>query len=160
MYFFLVLGGNRNPVPSTKSNVIMPAADSAFKALVSARICAAIWSFITDCDETFNYWEPLHYLINGHGLQTWEYSPEFALRSYTYLLIHGVPGWIYKSIFQSSPMLIFYFIRCILGLGCALSEVYFYKFVTLIYIFLTLLILIMITEEFVVNLVFTLDVFG
>lgn len=28
--------------------------------------------YITDCDETFNYWEPMHYMIHGFGLQTWE----------------------------------------------------------------------------------------
>lgn len=105
----------------------MPGADVAFKAFLSARICAAIWSHITDCDETFNYWEPLHYLIYGQGLQTWEYSPEFALRSYTYLLAHGVPAFIYNRIFQTNPMLVFYFVRIMLALGCALVEVYFYK---------------------------------
>lgn len=36
----------------------------------------------------FNYWEPLHYLLEGTGFQTWEYSPEFAIRSYAYLLLH------------------------------------------------------------------------
>lgn len=61
------------------------------------------------------------------GLQTWEYSPEFALRSYTYLLIHGVPAYLYKQIFEPNPMLIFYFVRLILSLGCAIAEVYFYK---------------------------------
>lgn len=108
--------------------VPVPAADVAFKALLSARFCSAMWAFITDCDETFNYWEPLHYLINNHGLQTWEYSPEFALRSYTYLLVHGIPAWGYKMIFpSSSPMFIFYFVRSMLGFGCALAEVYFYN---------------------------------
>jgi len=42
-----------------------------------------------DCDETFNYWEPLHFALFGTGLQTWEYSPEFALRTYAYLGLHG-----------------------------------------------------------------------
>lgn len=42
--------------------LIFPGGDTAFKALLSARSCAAIWSHITDCDETYNYWEPLHYL--------------------------------------------------------------------------------------------------
>jgi alpha-1,2-mannosyltransferase len=106
---------------------IFPSADVAFKALLSARICASIWSHISDCDETFNYWEPLHYLLYNKGLQTWEYSPEFALRSYTYLMIHGVPAWIYKQIFEPNPMLIFYFIRLLLGLASAGAEVYFYK---------------------------------
>lgn len=32
---------------------------TAFKVLLSARFCAAIWSNISDCDETFNYWEPV-----------------------------------------------------------------------------------------------------
>jgi len=27
----------------------------------------------------------------GNGLQTWEYSPLFALRSYAYILIHWLP---------------------------------------------------------------------
>ena len=106
---------------------IFPSADVAFKALLSARICASIWSHISDCDETFNYWEPLHYLLYSKGLQTWEYSPEFALRSYTYLMIHGTPAWVYKQIFDPNPMLVFYFVRLLLGLGCAAAEVYFYK---------------------------------
>lgn len=46
---------------------------------------------IQDCDETFNYWEPLHYLTHGYGLQTWEYSPEFSIRSWTYILLHALP---------------------------------------------------------------------
>ena len=41
---------------------------------------------IMDCDEVYNYWEPLHYLLYGTGLQTWEYANEYALRTYAYLL--------------------------------------------------------------------------
>ena len=37
-----------------------------------------------------NYWEPAHYLMYGYGLQTWEYSPQYALRSYYYLW-HYIP---------------------------------------------------------------------
>lgn len=105
----------------------VPGVDVAFKAFLSARICAALWSHITDCDETFNYWEPMHLLIFGHGLQTWEYSPEFALRSYTYLLVHGVPAFLYQRLFGANPMLVFYFVRFMLGLVCVTVEVYFYK---------------------------------
>jgi len=39
----------------------------------------------------YNYWEPLHFLIKGYGFQTWEYAPEFAIRSWTYLLLHTIP---------------------------------------------------------------------
>jgi alpha-1,2-mannosyltransferase len=40
-----------------------PSNDTAFKALLSARFCAAVWSHITDCDETYNFWEPVRYLL-------------------------------------------------------------------------------------------------
>jgi alpha-1,2-mannosyltransferase len=43
---------------------------------------------VLDCDETFNYWEPLHYLQYGNGLQVWEYSPQYGLRSYFFLILH------------------------------------------------------------------------
>ncbi|KAJ8974920.1 hypothetical protein NQ317_010203 [Molorchus minor] len=112
---------------ATVPDFLFPAGDTAFKTILSARFCAAIWSYITDCDETFNYWEPMHYLVFGKGLQTWEYSPEYGLRSYLYLMVHAVPAWIYNKLLQPNPILIFYFTRCLLGLICALSEVYFYK---------------------------------
>lgn len=41
---------------------------------------------IMDCDEVYNYWEPLHFLQYKVGFQTWEYAPSFALRTYAYLL--------------------------------------------------------------------------
>ncbi|XP_014219849.1 alpha-1,2-mannosyltransferase ALG9 [Copidosoma floridanum] len=107
--------------------LIYPGGDMAFKLLLSARFCSAIWSHITDCDETYNFWEPSHFLLYGSGQQTWEYSPQYALRSYTYLLIHMVPAKLYSFIFEPNPAHVFYFVRCLLSLGCALSEVYFYK---------------------------------
>lgn len=42
----------------------------------------------------YNYWEPLHYLTRGKGFQTWEYSPVYAIRSYAYLLVNALPGFI------------------------------------------------------------------
>ena len=41
-----------------------PSAYTAFKILLSFRLCAAIWSNISDCDETFNYWEPVSFAKN------------------------------------------------------------------------------------------------
>uniref|UniRef100_A0A0C9QGV4 Mannosyltransferase n=1 Tax=Fopius arisanus TaxID=64838 RepID=A0A0C9QGV4_9HYME len=111
----------------TEMPLIYPGGDIAFKLLLTARFCSAIWSYISDCDETFNYWEPSHYLLYGKGQQTWEYSPEYALRSYTYLLIHMVPAKFYSYILEPNPVLVFYFVRCLLSVGCALSEVYFYQ---------------------------------
>ncbi|PNF36246.1 Alpha-1,2-mannosyltransferase ALG9 [Cryptotermes secundus] len=123
--------GRNEEIPSNPNpadiGIVYPSGDTAFKALLSARFCAAMWNSISDCDETFNYWEPSHYLLFGKGFQTWEYSPEYALRSYTYLLIHVVPAWLYHQLLQPNRFLIFYFSRCLLGLLCAFCEVYFYK---------------------------------
>ena len=40
---------------------------------------------IMDCDEVYNYWEPLHHILHGGGQQTWEYANEYALRTYAYI---------------------------------------------------------------------------
>ncbi|AGO10271.1 AaceriABL185Cp [[Ashbya] aceris (nom. inval.)] len=45
-----------------------------------------VYSLISDCDETFNYWEPLNLLVRGFGKQTWEYSPEYSIRSWAFLM--------------------------------------------------------------------------
>ncbi|GMM32228.1 dolichyl-P-Man:Man(6)GlcNAc(2)-PP-dolichol alpha-1,2-mannosyltransferase [Martiniozyma asiatica (nom. inval.)] len=55
-------------------------------ALLCTRLHASIFAIIPDCDEVYNYWEPLNFLTRFFGKQTWEYSPEFAIRSYAYLL--------------------------------------------------------------------------
>lgn len=44
---------------SRGSQVWAPEGSTAFKCLLSARFCAALLSNISDCDETFNYWEPV-----------------------------------------------------------------------------------------------------
>ena len=53
---------------------------------VSVRIFWACRMPIMDCDEVYNYWEPLFFVLYGDGgLQTWEYAHEYALRTYAYL---------------------------------------------------------------------------
>lgn len=42
-------------------------------ALGMLRYMSATTNIIHDCDEVFNYWEPLHYLLYKSGFQTWEY---------------------------------------------------------------------------------------
>lgn len=44
-----------------------------FLALGFLRYMSATSNIIHDCDEVFNYWEPLHYLLYKTGFQTWEY---------------------------------------------------------------------------------------
>ncbi|XP_076034373.1 alpha-1,2-mannosyltransferase ALG9-like isoform X2 [Oratosquilla oratoria] len=104
-----------------------PSSYTALKALLSARLCSAIWGLVGDCDETYNYWEPTHYLLYGKGFQTWEYSPVYALRSYAYLLVHLLPGWCYAQFLQDNRMLVFFFMKCLLAVACSLCELYFYR---------------------------------
>ncbi|GIY24523.1 alpha-1,2-mannosyltransferase ALG9 [Caerostris extrusa] len=106
------------------SNTWMPSMYTSFKLVLSLRLCAAVWSNISDCDEVYNYWEPLHYLLYGKGFQTWEYSPLYAIRSYAYLWLHALPCCIYDVFFQTNKVFIFYYLRCLLALCCTMTEVY------------------------------------
>jgi hypothetical protein len=36
----------------------------------------------------FNFFEPLHYFQHNGGFQTWELSPQYAIRSWAYILLH------------------------------------------------------------------------
>ncbi|PKU82316.1 dol-P-Man:Man(6)GlcNAc(2)-PP-Dol alpha-1,2-mannosyltransferase [Dendrobium catenatum] len=93
-----------------------------FLALGLLRHMSASSNIIHDCDEVFNYWEPLHYLLYKSGFQTWEYSSEFALRSYLYLLFHmlvaGPTSWFYKD----EKIQVFYKVRLFLGLISTITE--------------------------------------
>ncbi|KAI2495487.1 Alg9-like mannosyltransferase family [Fragilaria crotonensis] len=76
---------------------------------ISWRIYAANRMPILDCDEVFNYWEPLHFLSYGDGLQTWEYAPHYALRTYAYILPMQWYSWLASKSSVASfvaPMLV------------------------------------------------------
>ncbi len=45
----------------------------AFVLLLFVRGYSARRNLVHDCDEVYNYWEPLHFTLYGHGFQTWEY---------------------------------------------------------------------------------------
>ncbi|XP_059138882.1 alpha-1,2-mannosyltransferase ALG9-like [Physella acuta] len=104
-----------------------PSPGTAFKLLMSARLCAALWSVVSDCDETYNYWEPAHFLNYGRGFQTWEYSPAYAIRSYAYILLHVLPMKLCAAFLGDNTILVFYMTRCMLGVCCAISEMLFYR---------------------------------
>lgn len=105
--------------------------------LAVLRITGAFVNPIADCDETFNYWEPMHYLLFGFGLQTWEYSPEFALRSYTYLYPYAAVAWIVQVMQSMIERLIptlkltspkvaqFYAVRIVQGIASVCAETIF-----------------------------------
>ncbi|KAI3497162.1 hypothetical protein L1887_39574 [Cichorium endivia] len=94
-------------------------------ALGILRYLSATSNIIHDCDEVFNYWEPLHFLLYKSGFQTWEYSSEFALRSYLYILFHYMVGWPASQLYNwldEEKVRVFYAVRIFLGLLSVISE--------------------------------------
>ncbi|KQK03255.1 dol-P-Man:Man(6)GlcNAc(2)-PP-Dol alpha-1,2-mannosyltransferase [Brachypodium distachyon] len=93
-----------------------------FLALGLLRHMSASSNLIHDCDEVFNYWEPLHFLLYRSGFQTWEYSSDHALRSYLYLFIHGIVAGPASLIFGEHKVRVFYAVRIFLGLISTVTE--------------------------------------
>lgn len=46
----------------------------------------------------------MHYLLYGTGMQTWEYSPLYAIRSYAYLWLHALPACLHAHILQTNKV--------------------------------------------------------
>uniref|UniRef100_A0A0N4Z5Y3 Mannosyltransferase n=1 Tax=Parastrongyloides trichosuri TaxID=131310 RepID=A0A0N4Z5Y3_PARTI len=103
-----------------------PGCNSVLKIIISLRISSAFYGIITDCDEVFNYWEPLHLFLFGEGLQTWEYSPVYAIRSYFYIFLHSLPGQFMMNLAPHSKIFVFFGIRCFLGLICSIADTLLY----------------------------------
>ncbi|KAL1870566.1 hypothetical protein VTK73DRAFT_2541 [Phialemonium thermophilum] len=95
---------------------------TAFYIFLGVNIVAALFAPIQDCDETFNYWEPTHYLSHGYGLQTWEYSPDYAIRSWLYIAIHAAVANMRRLFPRSNKVAEFYFLRCALAFACAMCQ--------------------------------------
>ncbi|KZV29698.1 Alg9-like mannosyltransferase family isoform 1 [Dorcoceras hygrometricum] len=86
------------------------------------RYMSATSNILHDCDEVFNYWEPLHFLLYNSGFQTWEYSSQFALRSYLYIVFHNLVGWPASLWFGEEKVRVFYAIRIFLGLLSVIAD--------------------------------------
>ena len=105
--------------------------DALLALLIAVRVAGALLTPIADCDEVFNYWEPVHFVLYGSGLQTWEYAPKFALRSYVYVLLHAAPAWALSAAATlagapaQAKLVAFYGVRTILALICAACELRF-----------------------------------
>lgn len=105
----------------------VPGLSVAFRLLILVRFCGAMYTAISDCDETYNYWEPLHYLIHGHGFQTWEYSPQFSIRSWAYILIHTFPAWVASKVFTLDKRPGFFAIRAAFAFLSSYCEAKLYR---------------------------------
>ncbi|KAK5689522.1 mannosyltransferase [Elasticomyces elasticus] len=110
---------NQKPPPRTQPFSIEPL--TAFYLLLLSHTLAALYHPIQDCDETFNYWEPTHYLTEGRGFQTWEYSPDYAIRSWGYAGLHALILLPFK-LFGISKVVQFFALRISLGAVCAACE--------------------------------------
>ncbi|KAI0718861.1 glycosyltransferase family 22 protein [Cerioporus squamosus] len=104
-----------------------PTWSAAFRILLLVRITGAMYSGIQDCDEVFNFWEPLHYLWKGYGFQTWETSPEYSIRSWAYILLHYLPVKITATFIGPEKRPAFFAVRMFLAVISTLCEVTFYR---------------------------------
>ncbi|KAI9512479.1 asparagine-linked glycosylation 9 protein isoform a [Russula earlei] len=110
----------------------VPRFSVAVRILLIFRVTAAMYSNIQDCDEVFNYWEPLHYLYKGYGFQTWETAPQYAIRSWAYTLLWVLPSrlpfWILR---EAGKRPAFFLVRAVLGTICTICEAKLYDTVRL-----------------------------
>ena len=97
---------------------------SAFFIFLTCNLLSAIFSYITDCDESFNYWEPLHHLLfpKQTSFQTWEYAHNYALRSWAYLGLHGSVVFIHANYLKLGKAVLFQFLKCGMALVCSISQ--------------------------------------
>uniref|UniRef100_A0A7N1A7V4 Mannosyltransferase n=1 Tax=Kalanchoe fedtschenkoi TaxID=63787 RepID=A0A7N1A7V4_KALFE len=91
-------------------------------ALGLLRYMSATSNIIHDCDEVFNYWEPLHFLLYRSGFQTWEYSSQFALRSYLYILFHKLVALPASWLFPEDKVKVFVAVRLFLAFLSVVSD--------------------------------------
>lgn len=119
-------------------------------------VFSTVYSYIDDTDETFGYWEPLHYLLFNKGMQTWygssaefvlidfslvfyrEYDPTYAIRSYAFITPFKLLLYMIKSLLSSTSeqivkVVLFYLLKFIFGLFAAYSAVQLIKSVSLVY---------------------------
>ncbi|OSD06116.1 glycosyltransferase family 22 protein [Trametes coccinea BRFM310] len=104
-----------------------PSWSAALRILLLIRVAGAMYTGIQDCDEVYNFWEPLHYLFKGYGFQTWETSPEYSIRSWAYILLHYLPVQISSTFIGPEKRPAFFAVRIFLGIVSSLCEVTFYR---------------------------------
>ncbi|KAG9314095.1 glycosyltransferase family 22 protein [Chiua virens] len=104
----------------------VPDFQTAVRILLLVRVAGAMYSNISDCDEVFNFWEPLHFLQYGHGFQTWEVTPTFAIRSWAYILFH-LPAARLSSVFALGKRPAFFAVRIFFAVLSTVCEAKFFR---------------------------------
>jgi alpha-1,2-mannosyltransferase len=88
------------PRPRAKETSVLNTFFSLFFVILIPRFLAANRAPISDCDETFNFWEAVHHLLFRGGQQTWEQTPQFALRSWFYSAAHAA---VFQTVALAMP---------------------------------------------------------
>ncbi|KAI5122384.1 hypothetical protein M0805_004141 [Coniferiporia weirii] len=104
-----------------------PSFSLAVRILLLIRVSGAMYSNISDCDEVYNFWEPLHYLDRGYGFQTWETSPQFAIRSWAYIVLHLFPATAPVRLLNMDKRMAFFALRIFLTSVSTLCEAKLYR---------------------------------
>ncbi|KAJ2704132.1 mannosyltransferase [Coemansia spiralis] len=100
-----------------------PSVGVLFRLFSVVRLAGALAGPLQDCDEVYNYWEPLHLLQFGSGKQTWEYAPQYALRSYAVLHVVQTVAQVVHFVFGfCAKVQVFLALRICLAVACAGAE--------------------------------------
>ncbi|KAJ3844927.1 glycosyltransferase family 22 protein [Lentinula raphanica] len=99
----------------------------ALRMILLVRVSGAMYSNIDDCDEVYNFWEPLHFFDRGYGFQTWETSPQYAIRSWAYILLHILPTTVARFLAQNEKRVAFFAVRIFLAILSSFTEVTLYR---------------------------------
>ncbi|KAK6331543.1 mannosyltransferase [Orbilia blumenaviensis] len=129
---------NQEPATEASKNNDLPGVNSlsrepllpyriVLSVILSVGLVSALYATIPDCDEVFNYWEPTHYLFYGYGLQTWEYSPAYAIRSWLYVGIHSLVTLPFSLIPNLDKSHLFLILRTALTATAAVSQAELYE---------------------------------
>jgi hypothetical protein len=97
-------------------------------ALFCFRVLSAFFAPVMDCDETFNYAEPLHLILYGRGLQTWEYSSDYSLRSYLFLWVYALVGHAVRLLgleAEFGKVGVLFLIKAVSAFFCSLAQAVF-----------------------------------
>ncbi|RKO99744.1 hypothetical protein CXG81DRAFT_2395, partial [Caulochytrium protostelioides] len=91
----------------------------ARRVLFISRMVAAMTQPIGDPVEVFRYWEALHYLLYGSGLQVAGWAPSVAQHAWAYVGLHGLPALAADTWFNHRYH-VFYSVRVVLAFASAL----------------------------------------
>ncbi|KLO13752.1 asparagine-linked glycosylation 9 protein isoform a [Schizopora paradoxa] len=104
-----------------------PSFSLAVRILLLIRVSGAMYSNISDCDEVYNFWEPLHYLAKGYGFQTWELSPVYAIRSWAYVFMHLHPATLPSRFLGLDKRASFFALRIFFAIASSICEAKLYR---------------------------------